>query len=67
MRAIPPAMATIVIDGQPYELADGYDPTELHTRIAQALFRCEVETMYLADGRTMLVNWRADRTVILPR
>jgi hypothetical protein len=53
----------IVIDGQPYELPAGTDPEELRRRVAQAVFRCEVEQLHLADGRTMLVNWRSVRLV----
>lgn len=53
----------IVIDGQTFELPAETDPDELRGRIAQAVFRCEVEQMYLADGHTMLVNWRAVRTI----
>lgn len=53
----------IVIDGQPYPLPAGTDPEELRRRVAQAIFRCEVEQLHLADGRTMLVNWRSVRLV----
>ncbi|MCL9793751.1 hypothetical protein [Frankia sp. AgKG'84/4] len=53
----------LVIDGQPYELPAGADPAELRRRIGQAVFRCEVEQLHLADGRTMLINWRSVRSV----
>ncbi|MDT3438702.1 MULTISPECIES: hypothetical protein [unclassified Pseudofrankia] len=53
----------IVIDGQTFELPADTDPDELRTRVAQAVFRCEVEQLYLADGYTMLVNWRSVRTI----
>ncbi|KJE21156.1 hypothetical protein FF36_04496 [Frankia torreyi] len=53
----------IVIDGQPYPLPPGTDPDELRRRVAQAVFRCEVEQLHLADGRTMLVNWRSVRLI----
>ncbi|WP_133150793.1 hypothetical protein [Frankia canadensis] len=53
----------ILIDGQPYPLPAGTDPEELRRRVAQAVFRCEVEQLHLADGRTMLVNWRSVRLV----
>jgi hypothetical protein len=46
----------IVIDGQPYLLPPGTEPDELRRRVAQAVFRCEIEQLHLADGRTMLVN-----------
>ncbi|MBL7497706.1 hypothetical protein I6A84_15030 [Frankia sp. CNm7] len=53
----------IVIDGQAFALPAGTDPGELRRRVAQAVFRCEVEQLHLADGSTMLVNWRSVRTI----
>ncbi|EIV94283.1 hypothetical protein [Frankia sp. QA3] len=53
----------IVIGGQPYPLPAGADPDELRRRVAQAVFRCEVEQLHLADGRTMLANWRSVRLI----
>ena len=53
----------IVIDGQVFELPADTDPEELRRRVAQAVFRCEVEQLHLANGRTMLVNWRSVRTI----
>jgi len=53
----------IVIDGETFELPADTDPNELRRRVAQAVFRCEVEQLYLADGETMLVNWRSVRTI----
>ncbi len=53
----------IVIDGQVFELPADTDLVELRRRVAQAVFRCEVEQLHLADGRTMLVNWRSVRTI----
>jgi hypothetical protein len=53
----------IVIDGQAFELPADTDPAELRRRVAQAVFRCEVEQLHLANGRTMLVNWRSVRTI----
>ncbi|CAO5176765.1 hypothetical protein FAIPA1_30214 [Frankia sp. AiPs1] len=52
-----------MIDGQAYPLPADTDPAELRRRVAQAVFRCEVEQLHLADGRTMLVNWRSIRLV----
>lgn len=52
-----------MIDGRRYPLPDDTDPDELRRRVAQAVFRCEVEQLHLADGRTMLVNWRSVRLV----
>lgn len=53
----------IIIDGQAFNLPPDTNPDELRGRIAQAVFRCEVEQLWLADGQTMLVNWRAVRTI----
>jgi hypothetical protein len=53
----------IVIDGQAFELPADTDPEALRRRVAQAVFRCEVEQLHLADGRTVLVNWRSVRTI----
>jgi hypothetical protein len=53
----------IVIDGQAFELPTDTDPDALRRRVAQAVFRCEVEQLHLADGRTVLVNWRSVRTI----
>jgi hypothetical protein len=55
--------AWIVIDGQTLELPADNDPDELRRRVAQAVFRCEVEQLHLADGHTILINWRSVRTV----
>ncbi|MCK9924616.1 hypothetical protein MXD61_22585 [Frankia sp. AgPm24] len=52
-----------MIDGQPFPLPADTDPDELRRRVAQAVFRCEVEQLHLADGRTMLVNWRSVRLI----
>ncbi|MBX6391451.1 MAG: hypothetical protein IRZ08_21090 [Frankia sp.] len=52
-----------MIDEQEYLLPADTDPDELRRRVAQAVFRCEVEQLHLADGRTMLVNWRSVRTI----
>ena len=57
----------IVIDGQLFELPADTDLVELRRRVAQAVFRCEVEQLHLADGRTMLVNWRSVRTIQVER
>jgi hypothetical protein len=57
--------AKITIDGHDYPLPDDTDVEELRRRVAQAIFRCEVEQVHLADGRTMLVNWRSVRTVFV--
>lgn len=57
----------IVIDGQVFELPPDTDLVELRRRVAQAVFRCEVEQLHLADGRTMLVNWRSVRTIQVER
>lgn len=53
----------LVIDGQHVlDLAAGYnDIDEEQRRIEQAVFRCEVEQVHLADGRVVLVNLRACR------
>ncbi|WP_307873995.1 MULTISPECIES: hypothetical protein [unclassified Frankia] len=59
----PEAGVRIVIDGQAFELPADTDPEELRRRVAQAVFRCEVEQLHLANGRTMLVNWRSVRTI----
>jgi hypothetical protein len=56
---------TITIDGRDYRLPDDTDVEELRHRLTQAIFRCEVEQLHLADGRTMLVNWRSVRTVFI--
>ncbi|OAA26368.1 hypothetical protein UG55_101632 [Frankia sp. EI5c] len=53
----------ITIDDQTYTLRDDVDPEELRRRVAQAVFRCEVEQLHLADGRRVLVNWRSVRLV----
>jgi hypothetical protein len=53
----------ITIDGKTYPLPDDTDVVELRRRVAQAVFRCEVEQLHLADGHTMLVNWRSVRTI----
>ncbi|OHV41638.1 hypothetical protein BCD49_01515 [Pseudofrankia sp. EUN1h] len=53
----------IVIDGETFELPADTDPDGLRRRVAQAVFRGEVEQLYLADGHTMLVNWRTVRFV----
>jgi hypothetical protein len=53
----------IVIDGETFELPADTDPDGLRRRVAQAVFRGEVEQLYLADGHTMLVNWRTVRYV----
>jgi hypothetical protein len=58
-------VVNIRIDGQDYPLPDDTDVGELRRRVAQAIFRCEVEQMHLADGRTMLVNWRSVHTVFI--
>lgn len=57
--------ATIKIDNDEYRLPDGTDVDKLRRRVAQAIFRCEVEQLHLADGRTVLVNWRSVRTVAI--
>lgn len=52
----------LIIDGERYELSDAYgDLAAEQKRIEQAIFRCEVEQIHLADGRRVLVNWRAVR------
>lgn len=44
-------------DGERYELSSSYvDVEAARKRIAQAVFRCEVEQLHLADGRRVLVN-----------
>lgn len=53
----------ITIDNQTYTLRDDVDPEELRRRVAQAVFRCEVEQLHLAGGQRLLVNWRAVRFV----
>jgi hypothetical protein len=53
----------ITIDGRTYLLPDDTDVAELRKRVAQAVFRCEVEQLHLADGHTILVNWRSVRTI----
>lgn len=57
--------ATIKIDDKEYRLPDDTDVEELRRRVAQAIFRCEVEQLHLADGRAVLVNWRSIRTVFI--
>lgn len=53
----------ITIDDQTYTLRDDVDPEELRRRVAQAVFRCEVEQLHLVDGQRVLVNWRSVRFV----
>lgn len=54
----------LVIDGERFELSAAYTDVEAErARIAQAVFRCEVEQIHLADGSWALVNWRAVRFV----
>jgi hypothetical protein len=55
----------ITIDGQDYPLPDDTDVGELRRHVTQAIFRCEVEQLHLADGRAMLVNWRSVHTVFI--
>jgi hypothetical protein len=52
-----------VIDGHRLRLPDDTDVPELFRRLTQAVFRCEVEQVHLADGGTVLVNWRAARVI----
>lgn len=54
---------TLVIDGQRLRLPDDTDVAELRRRLTQAVFRCEVEQVHLADGGSVLVNWRATRII----
>lgn len=53
----------IAIDEMRYQLPNDTDVDELRKRVAQAVFRCEVEQIWLIDGRTVLVNWRSVRTI----
>ncbi|WP_161934731.1 hypothetical protein [Frankia sp. R43] len=54
----------LIIDGERYELSEAYlDAEAERKRIEQAIFRCEVEQVHLADGRRVLVNWRSVRFV----
>ncbi|CUU59745.1 hypothetical protein Ga0074812_13143 [Parafrankia irregularis] len=54
----------LTIDGERYDPSGAYVDLEAErARIAQALFRCEVEQLHLADGRRVLVNWRSVRLV----
>ncbi len=59
--------AIITIDGEDYPLPDDTNVEELRRRIAQAVFRCEVEQLHLADSHVMLVNWRSVRTIRIRR
>ncbi len=56
----------LIIDGVELHLSAAYvDHGAEWMRIAQAVFRCEVEQLHLAGGRIVLVNWRAVRIVEL--
>lgn len=52
-----------MIDGEAFPLPVDTEPEALRRRVAQAVFRCEVEQLHLADGHTVLVNWRSVRTI----
>jgi hypothetical protein len=55
----------LVIDGERIDLAGGYGPVDAElARIKDAMFRCEVEQLHLADGGIRLMNWRMIRTVL---
>lgn len=55
---------TLVIDqALSYEIAWDGDANSLRKEIQQAITRSEIDTVRLADGTTMLVNWRAVKTV----
>jgi hypothetical protein len=51
------------IDGQVFELPPDTDPEALRRRVAEAVWTSAVQVMPLANGRTMLVNWRSVRTI----
>jgi hypothetical protein len=53
----------ILIDEQTFELPAGTDVKALRWHVAAVVTRSVVEPLVLADGTSVLVNWRAVRLV----